>query len=158
MKRFRRLLLTALLSTLLIVPAYAAPGTIVITQEYDVDQRNYGYTTIVFTCTANTTTGVFPYDTQASTTFDISGYVALAKVIEGTPAPTTGYDITILDDDGIDIMGGELTVAGDPPEQALPQLQEDILGGRWVNGKLHIRFANNLVNGAVVTVKLTVVR
>ena len=156
MKLFRNLLVFMLL--LFASVAYAAPGSIVITDDAHVNKSDYGYRTIVFTCTANTTTGVFPYDSLASTSFKVHGYVVLAKVIEGTPAPTAGYDITILDDDGIDIMGGELVVAGDPPAQALPELQTDVLGGRWVDGYLHIRFANNLVNGAVVTVKVTVVR
>lgn len=92
------------------------------------------------------------------TTGDLNSSEGLAfmgiTIPDGTTAPTANYDITILDDDGVDIFGGELeNRSATLKEQAVPAIGSTF-GGRYFSGVLRLAIANNVVNGAKGKVKL----
>lgn len=106
---------------------------------------------LTFTCTADVTAHTYPVTTSSG---NINGYIFLVVTNPGGVAPTTLYDITLTDSDGVDIMGGELANrSATLSEQAVP-LMGNVYGSRFVNGTLTITITNNSVNSAVTVVKI----
>ena len=82
--------------------AFAADSVITVKRNTVSD----GIEKIVFTWLANTTTGTVPA-TSTGTTWpkDRAGCIAKVNTNPGSTAPTDNYDITLTDDDGVDLMG-----------------------------------------------------
>lgn len=85
---------------------------------------------------------------------NVNGHVLFVVTKPGSTAPTDNYDLTIVDADGVDIMGGELanrdTVNS---EQAMPKMGSSY-GKRFVKGGLILTVSNNAVASASGDVKL----
>jgi len=85
---------------------------------------------------------------------EINGYVVLATTIPGTgdAAPDDQYDLTILDGDGLDILGGEgANRSATNKEQVAPKIG-GAYGPRYVKGTVQITVASagNSNSGTVV--------
>ena len=78
-----------------------------------------------------------------------TGFVFMAiSVPDGTKPPTTGYDVEFIDEDGIDIFGGELhDRSATLKEQVVPGIGS-VFGARFVDGASTMTIANNIVSGA----------
>jgi hypothetical protein len=85
------------------------------------------------------------------TTVSIEGWAFMGITVPGvSPAvvPTDQYDITLLDADGVDIFGGELTNRSSTlKEQAVPKIGS-VWGKRRVTGVLELVIINNSAHGA----------
>ena len=80
---------------------------------------------------------------------DIFGFVVRVVTNPGATAPTADYDITIADEDGCDILGGEGSDrSASDSEQIIPALGNSF-GPCYVNSKLTLNLSNNSVNSAV---------
>jgi hypothetical protein len=130
-----------------------ADESIVITRELIHTARSIYASIIKVTITwacatgaATITTTAFPADVQKN----LEGrYCVLGTTNPGAVAPTTDYDIYILDALGVDIFGGALndrhTSAN---EQSLPLLAPSTYGKRLVVDQLSFKLDGNSVNNA----------
>lgn len=114
--------------------------------------RDVGY--ITFSWTADSGDGSVP----STASMNIQGYVILVVTDPGTPAPTDNYDITLTDENGVDVMGGTLANRdASNTEQAVPKIG-NVYGGRWVSGTVTLNISNNSVGGAKGIVKVYIER
>ena len=58
-----------------------------------------------------------------STGMDITGWILLVETDPGVTTPTAAYDVTLVNDNGRDIMGGALTDRSDTATEAVMPLQ-----------------------------------
>ena len=87
--------------------------------------------------------------TNATTRWAVDGYVFMVIVNPGATAPQAAYDITLLDSDGMDIMGGQLAdLSATATAQFVPKIGT-VYGTRFVRGPLTLTLSGNNVNGAV---------
>lgn len=87
--------------------------------------------------------------TNYTTLWNVDGYVFMVVTDPGATAPTANYDITLLDSDGVDVMGGELANRHTTStEQAVPKI-DAVYGTRFVKGPLTLTISNNSVNTAL---------
>jgi hypothetical protein len=87
--------------------------------------------------------------TNYTTLWNVDGYVFMVVTDPGATAPTANYSITLLDSDGVDIMGGELANRHtSSTEQAVPKI-DAAYGTRFVKGPLTLTISDNIINGAV---------
>ena len=87
--------------------------------------------------------------TNYTTQWNVDGYVFMVVTDPGATAPQALYDITLLDSDGIDVMGGELAnLSATATEQAVPKIGA-VYGTRFVRGPLTLTISNNNVNTAL---------
>ena len=92
------------------------------------------------------TNGAF---TTATTRWAVDGYVFMVIINPGATAPDAGYDITLLDSDGMDIMGGQLTdLSTSVTAQFIPKIGS-VYGTRFVRGPLTVTIGDNTANGAI---------
>ena len=81
--------------------------------------------------------------------------IELAVTNPGATAPTASYDITLVDADGVDAMGGALIDRNkDNSEQATPAIIATVYQARRIDGILTFTLANNSVNNALGTLKV----
>lgn len=106
---------------------------------------NFGEDKIVWTWVADDANGSVP---NAQTSEVVTGYVMLGVTNPGATAPTDNYDITVLDEDGVDVFGGELTNRDTANSEQATPLVGSAYGPRFVNSKLTMALANNSVNSA----------
>lgn len=143
----KKILAAAFLAVLVLVPAALfAAGTIVRTSSDPVDGQDV--TVLTYTMTADAADGSYP-PTGAG---PIDGWIIGVITNPGTVQPTDNYDITLLNSDGADVMAGGI-------------LNRDTLNSEfvitpqpYVRGPVTIGVANNVVNSAVVVLKITVLR
>lgn len=147
----KRLFITLLaLSLLLMSPSGVwAAGTVT-----DAGKLKYSknVSVLTYSWTADASAATVP---ATASTIPIDGYVFMVVTNPGATAPTTLYDITLTDSDGVDIMGGELADRHTSnSEQAFPLMSgsTDFFGGRFVAGVLTLNVTNNSVNSATGTV------
>ena len=147
----KKILIILTLILLLVVPQVWAAGT--VTQTWaTVSSNTY---LLTFTCTADVSAKTYP---ATDSKHAIDGYVFLVITDPGTTSPTDDYDITLNDDNGIDIMGGELANRDETnSEQAVPKI-DAVYGSRWVDGVLEIAVTGNSVASAVTVVKVFIYR
>ena len=111
---------------------------------------------LTFSWVGDATTGAVP-DTQSAV--NINGYVVQVTTDPGSPAPTDNYDITLVDVSGCDIMGGALSDRDSTAsEQAVPQIQSGVYGGRYVAGRLTLKISGQSAAGARGTVRVYIER
>lgn len=129
-------------------PAYAAS---VVTES--VVGPESGVKVVTLSWTAHTDGTV----TSTATNAVMNGYIILVATNPGAVAPTTLYDITLTDSDGVDVMGGTLSDrSATASESALPLIGGVAYGGRYVYGSLTLNISNQSVNSATGTVTIYV--
>ena len=88
----------------------------------------------------------------------ISGsFLLQVKTIPGSPAPTTLYDITLEDGDGLDVMQGTLSDrSATLVETAVPKQdsKRGVQGPVYTKGDLTLKISNQGVNSAKGTIRL----
>jgi len=127
-----------------------AAGTVVITGHWvAMDQSMYEVT---IAWTGDASDGSIP-DTAFSSVImrDIRGlYAGCAETVPGSTSPTSLYDITIVDEYGLDIFGGALgDRSATATEQTYPKIvSSGIYGNRPINSVLTFKLENNSVASA----------
>ena len=127
----------------------------VVTQDYK--ERN-GIAEITFNITADAATGTVP---DTPTERPIAGDLIKVTTNPGATAPTALYDITLEDEDGVDVMGGALADrAAASSEVAYPKDPAGavITTGVPVCDGLTLKTTNNAVHSALIKVRLTIRR
>lgn len=96
--------------------------------------------------------------TSATITEKIQGmYIIQVVTNPGLVAPTTLWDVTITDDDGLDLMGGTMADRSETATQrAIPKIDttNGIFGGAIIPGTITLNITGNSVNSATGTVIL----
>ena len=150
-------LLLALLLILCLASSALAAGTVTITSStiQVLAQPTRKVITLSWQCEAGAAT--IPNTTIGAETYGIKGwYFYSGETNPGVTAPTTLYDITILDADGADLAGGVLmnrsaTVTEGPTAIGLGSTGHPPM----VRGDLTFTLSNNSVNAALGTCILT---
>ena len=99
---------------------------------------------LTFTCTGDSADGSFPAVYYANA---VKGWIFWVKTIPGATQPTADYDITLTDQDAVDVAGGALADRSASLNQSAKPT-----GPGWINGLLTINITNNSVNSAGITV------
>ncbi len=84
-------------------------------------------------------------------------YIYLVCTVPGNPNPTTLYDITLTDQDNIDMMGGALANrSATLTECVVPVIDSAnvIRAGRPLNGSMKVNITGNNVIGATGIIKI----
>lgn len=146
----KKLLIALGILVLLIVPtmAFAAGATSSVT---DTLVRDGDHTLLLtFVWIANSSGTV----TSDASDEGFEGYVNKVVTDPGPTAPTDDYDITLTDEDGVDVMGGQLDNRDTAnSEQAMPKVGS-AYGNSWVSGTLTLNISNNSVDGGQGEVKV----
>lgn len=102
-----------------------------------------GFWVVAFNWTGDSITGSVPV-TPVSGCPQLQGYVfAALESAPGTPAPTNGYSLKVLDSSGTDILGGSGTASS-----TAPQLWTIITSAPPVNGTFSLSITGNSVASA----------
>lgn len=90
--------------------------------------------------------------------YELAGEIICIETDPGTTAPTANYDMQLLDDNSIDVMGGALANRHtSTSERAYPIVNSvHITTGIPTEGALSVYRENNLVQDATVTLKIFV--
>ena len=133
--------IATLIAVIIIAPTIAlAAGSVSQTWQPVTDD----VTVLTFSWTADSSNGSVP---ATATVSDVDAFVFMVVTNPGTTAPTDDYDITLTDEDGVDIMGGNLADRDEAnSEQAVLTVT------RFVSGTLTLNITNNSVNSATGTV------
>lgn len=83
--------------------------------------------------------------TVPTATMTIDGYLMLCETSPGTTAPTTNYDITLVNSAGVDVMEGELA------NRSAVATERTSWSVRYVSGNVTFTLTNNSVNSATGT-------
>ncbi len=79
---------------------------------------------------------------------DIDAYLELVATNPGVPAPDPSYDIFLLDDQEVDIMGGRMTnLSPTLNQQFVPQVGT-VVSHRMIQGDLTFKLRQNTQAGA----------
>jgi len=82
---------------------------------------------------------------------NLNAFIVLVVTNPGATAPTASYDVTLVDSEGVDVMGGALNDrSATASEQAMPLISGNPVP-RLVLGSLTFKLANNSVNSATGT-------
>lgn len=131
-------LLAALAMVLLPTSVFAA-GT--VTQTLETIEGS-GVKKLTLSWTADAAAATVP---ATATAWPINGYILHVVTNPGTTAPTDDYNITLLDSDTSDAMGGALLLR----DEANTENVAPTIPYRFVAGKLTFTLADNAVNSAV---------
>ena len=141
----KRVLLTVIMFMCLVGLVYAV-GSITTTGPTKVSSHVY---TISYTWTGDASGNV-----TAAAGPAIDGHVLFVVTDPGTTAPTDNYDLTLVDSDSVDVMGGELANRDTAnSEQAMPKIGSSY-GKRYVKGTLTLNVSNNTQASANGSVKV----
>lgn len=124
-----------------------AAGTIVPTGAPDTVEGQ-DVTIYTYTMTADASDGSFP----ATASYPINGWIIRVETNPGSTAPTANYDITLTDQDGLDVMGGVLA------NRSATATEHVLAPQPYVRGAVTITPTGNSVNSAVVVLRITVLR
>lgn len=149
MKKLSRLML--LITTLIFISAsvvWGAGASTTFTSSY-LGYKVYKYS---FAWTGDGAGGAV----TSYVTPKITGYVFSGVTNPGTVQPTDNYDITLSDDNGADVFGGELLNRDTAnSEQATPKIG-NAYGTRFVNSRLTFAASGQSVNSATGTLDVYV--
>lgn len=149
MRKFSRLML--LVATLVFVLASVAWGAGAVTT-HTTTYIGYKVYKHAFAWTGDGAGGAV----TSFTTPKIVGYVFSGVTNPGSVVPTDNYDITLKDDNGVDVFGGELLNRDEAnSEQATPKIG-NAYGTRFVNSKLTFAISGQSVNSATGTLDVYV--
>lgn len=132
-----------------------ANAAVTITQsKIDVPYRDeHGIIKVLIEWLADDNDGSVP-DTVCNDINTHGRYCILGVTDPGTTAPTASYDITIVDEHGCDIFGGELNDRSASASEQTTPLIGSSYEGRIITGALTFKLANNSVNSAIGTCSL----
>jgi len=90
----------------------------------------------------------------------VEGYAVKAITNPGATAPADNYDITITDEDGVDVMGGALADRDTTTsEEVVPKFSaQNVYGAKRVHGFLTVTITNITNADANGTIKLFIER
>lgn len=88
-----------------------------------------------------------------TTTDPIIGWIERIDTIPGAVHPTDAYDVTLSNEDGVDVAGGELANRSSAVAQMIMPKIGNAYGDVFVNQKLTFAASGNSVTNAVGTVK-----
>ncbi len=117
------------------------------------------YTAPVFQAGRNVGWGSFLWETVSGvpvagvTTDPIIGWIERVDTIPGAVHPTNAYDITLKNDQGIDVLGGKGADRSSAVAQMITPLVGSAYGEVFVNSKLTLNVSGNTAAGALGTVK-----
>ena len=141
MKKFSRIGLLVIALLLLCAQVVWSAGA---STTYTITYIGYKVYKHTFTWTGDSSTGAV----NSFTTQKITGYVFSGITNPGTTGPTDNYDITLKDENGVDVFGGELLNRDTAnSEQAVPKIG-NAYGTRFVSSKLTFAVADQNVNSA----------
>ena len=141
MKKFSRMVLLVIALLFVFAQVVWSAGAVTTHTVTYIGYKVYKYT---FTWKGDSSTG----EVNSFTTPKITGYVFSGITNPGSTAPTDNYGITLSDDNGVDIFGGELLNRDTAnSEQAVPKIG-NAYGTRFVNSKLTFAVASQSVNSA----------
>lgn len=107
------------------------------------------------TCTGDAGDGTIP---ATATTLAIRGFIMFVETNPGSTAPTDNYDLTLVNSNGVDVMGGALADRDTSvSEQASPIVGAG-LQDRYINETLTVTPTGNSVGSATFTVWIYVRR
>ena len=124
----------------------SAVGTVTLTSADIVEGQDVEIYT--YTMTADASDGSFP----ATATYPINGWIIRVETNPGSTAPTALYDITLTDQDGLDVMNDALA------NRSATATEHVLAPQPYVRGGVTITPTNNSVNSAVVVLRITVLR
>lgn len=146
MKRF---LLGLLIVFLAAVQALAVES---VTQSYVLRRDGYSTHTFVIQTAANGSL------TATATSIDIKGEVVLVEIDPGATGPSNGaWDLTLVSEDSVDILGGQATNLSSTVSTAyLPYVSGSaaVTYAYPVNGTLTVDVLENVVDSAQCTVTI----
>ena len=145
MKRSILAVLLAVLTALAPVVTQAA-GTVVPTSTDHVSGQDV--TVYTYTLTGDASDGSFP----ATASEPINGWIIRVETNPGSTAPTALWDLTLTDQDGLDVMGGVLA------NRSATATEHVLAPQPYVRGAVTITPTGNSVNSAVVVLRITVLR
>jgi hypothetical protein len=96
--------------------------------------------------TTDTTGAMSNYETE-----NINGIIYMVETSPGSTAPTNLYDLTLLNDNSIDLMGGNLADRSDTLTQRASPLRYQ---AQPVKGKLTLTLAHNSVHNGQFNVRI----
>lgn len=105
-------------------------------------------TIYTYTMTADAADGSYP----ATASYPINGWIIRVETNPGSTAPTALWDLTLLDQDGLDVMGGVLA------NRSATATEHVLAPQPYVRGAVTITPTGNSVNSAVVVLRITVLR
>lgn len=149
----KRGLITLIIGLLLIIGWGLANAAGTVTQTWtDVTGDTKS---LLLTWTGDSSSGSVPATTSERA---IDGYIILVITNPGSTSPTPDYDITLTDDDDVDVMGGQLMNRdASSTEQIIPKVG-NIIGPRWVSGYMTLNLSNNSVASATGTIEIFIKR
>lgn len=149
----KRRLLTLLIGLLIIGWGSSVFGAGTVIQTWSNVTNNTQ--SLIFSWTGDSTNGSVP---ATACNRAIDGYIILVITNPGSTSPTPDYDITLTDDDGVDVMGGQLMNRdASNTEQVIPKTG-NIIQKRWVSGYITLNLSNNSVASATGTVEIFIQR
>lgn len=111
--------------------------------------------TLTFTWTADDGDGSVP---ATASELSFKANVCVVVTNPGATAPTDDYDITLTDEHGIDVMGGQLANRDTTTsESALPKIGS-VYGCRPISGTITLNITNNSVNSATGVVEVFILK
>ena len=147
-------ILFAVMLAIMLMPVLAFAEGTVTQSEAKITDHNFKLT---FSFIANAAgTATIP---ATATTDAITGWVCQIETSPGSPAPTSGYDITITKPNGLDIAGGQLADrATATAESIIPKVDAvGIYSCLFVDAVvLTLNVTGNSVNSATGEVKLLI--
>jgi hypothetical protein len=152
----KRLIITILAVLLLTAPAFAAGSWGDWTRTPSDEFQPLEVIRYSATATADSADGSYPTKSlDVNGANPVKGYHLFMVVTDpGATAPTDNYDITVVDEFGVDVMGGELTNRDTAnTEQAVP-LVGGAYGSRFVENDLTVTPTGNSENSATFTIYL----
>jgi hypothetical protein len=128
-------------------------GAVTTVEKKSYDNGKERIEEYIFTWVADDTDGSI---NSKQTDKIVVGWVFQGETNPGSPAPTDDYDVTITNEAGVDVFGGELANRDTAnSEQAVPKIGA-AYGERWVNTKLTFNASGSIVNDAQGVCKIWV--
>lgn len=93
--------------------------------------------------------------------WDFSGYIIEMTTNPGATAPTSAYDITLVDEQGVDVLGGAgMNLSATASERITPKpvTGQDVWGPAFALGTITFTLTNNSVNSATGTAIITYIQ
>ena len=155
MKR-SRFLIALVLGLSLACPSYLlAAGSVTISKPFEVKSTTKTVKEILITWTADASDGSVPDTTIAATTYGLQGFRFYSATTDpGSTAPADNYDITLMDQDGVDVAGGLLMNRDASSSEGVFSGLSSVYAFPYITGNLTFNLDNNSVNSATGTCRV----
>ena len=160
MKKFTFCILVFLAVILSFSNAYSAAGTATFDGS---TKKSTGEVVLTYTFTASADNASYPATAISGAALEAIAYtpylLAMETVPSGTAAPTNLFDVTVTNASSIDLLGGTgMNRSNTAGQRVIPAVMTGIYGGSLVYGTTTINISGNLVNSAVITLRLIFVK